>query len=125
MPTRHRRRSRFSFLVLPFALTLVAGYFSWQSTRGMYSGDGREELRAERIELEAEFERLEAVSRELQSRVLRLRTEALDADLLDERARAKLNTAHPNEMVIFHDKESSAVAVFASHGYAPEARNRP
>ena len=125
MPTCHRRRSRFSFLVLPFALTMVAGYFSWQSTRGVYSGDGREELRAERLTLEAEFARLEAISRELESRVLRLRTEALDADLLDERARAKLNMAYANEMVIFHDRGGPTVAIFAAHDPASGSRKQP
>ncbi len=125
MPTRHRRRSRFSFLVLPFALTLVAGYFSWQSTRGAFSGDAREELRVQRLELEVEFARLEAVREALEARVLRLRTDALDADLLDERARANLNMAYSNEMVIFHHAESPSVAILASHGFAADARNRP
>jgi len=117
MPTRHRRRSRFAFLILPFALTLVAGYFSWQSTRGAFSHEARELLRIERQDLETEFAGLIAEREALEERVRRLRTDALDADLLDERARANLNMAHGNEMVIFHHTDgTSSVAAFAAHG---------
>lgn len=117
MPTRHRRRSRFSFLLLPFAFTLIAAYFSWQSTRGAFSHEARQELRAERLELEQEFAALTAEAEALEERVRRLRTDALDADLLDERARANLNMAYSNEMVIFHHPDGNAsIAAFAAHG---------
>lgn len=117
MPTRHRRRSRFSFLLLPFAFTLVAGYFSWQSTRGAYSYEAREVLQAERDGLEATLSATVAEREALEDRVRRLRTDALDADLLDERARSELNMAFSNEMVIFHrNEEPPSVAAFAAHG---------
>lgn len=116
MPTRHRRRSRFSFLLLPMALMAVAAYFSWQSTRGAYSHEAREALRAERLELAQELDDLVASREALLERVERLRTEALDADLLDERARANLNMAFRNEMVIFHYDQAPPVTALAAHG---------
>lgn len=105
MATRHRRKSRFSYLILPAVLAAVSAYFVHQSARGQYGDEARAALRAERAakadELAGLIERREA----LQRRVLKLRTDALDADLLDERVRRKLNLAHPNELVILFEPE--------------------
>lgn len=38
----------------------------------------------------------------LEQRVVSLRATHLDPDLLDERARAMLNAAHPDDVIIFH-----------------------
>jgi cell division protein FtsB len=103
-------------MALPLLLTAVAVYFGWQGTRGDYGSAAREELRAERRALEAELADLVARRERLEARVERLRTDALDADLLDERARAKLNMAHPNEIVIYHDGEDDLARSLAAHG---------
>ncbi|MEM9224797.1 MAG: septum formation initiator family protein [Pseudomonadota bacterium] len=116
MPTRQRRRSRFAFLVLPLALTLVAGYFAFQSTRGTYSHDARDALKIERAEQERTLAQLVALRQALEDRVRRLRTDALDADLLDERARAKLNMAFAHELVIFHKRKPNEATALAAHG---------
>ena len=113
MPTRHRRRSRYRSLILPLLLILLASYFAWQSTRGEYSQAAREALRLERLEREAVLAALVAEREALHAKVKRLRTVALDADLLDERARAKLNMAFPNELVIFH--RSGQAPALAAH----------
>ncbi|WP_339857834.1 FtsB family cell division protein [Thalassospira alkalitolerans] len=38
----------------------------------------------------------------LEERVIAMRSSHLDPDLLDERARAMLNAAHPDDLIIFH-----------------------
>lgn len=38
----------------------------------------------------------------LEQRVIAMRPNHLDPDLLDERARAMLNAAHPDDLIIFH-----------------------
>ena len=38
----------------------------------------------------------------LEQHVISLRSTHLDPDLLDERARAMLNAAHPDDLIIFH-----------------------
>ncbi|MEM7696635.1 MAG: septum formation initiator family protein [Pseudomonadota bacterium] len=118
MPTRVRRRSRFAALLLPAVLTLLAFYFGWQSTRGAYSSEARQELALQRAEEAATLARLVRQREALEARVERLRTDQLDADLLDERARAKLNMAHGDELVILHtvDAASPTVALAASNG---------
>ncbi len=118
MPTRQRRRSRISFLFVPLLLTLLATYFGWQSTRGSYSHEAREVLGDERVNRETELAALIAEREHLEARVVRLRTDALDADLLDERARAKLNLAYANEVVIFHHLNQTSPApdqILAAH----------
>lgn len=102
MPTRFRRRSRLTLVVLPLILCAVAIYFGWQGTRGTYGQEARMALANERIEKAAALETLVAEREALEAKVAKLRSDRLDADLLDERARAKLNLAHTNEIVIFH-----------------------
>lgn len=104
MPTRLRRKSRFAFLLLPAVFMAVTVYFGWQSTRGAYGEEARLELKRERGVREAELARLVGAREALEIRVTRLRTDALDADLLDERVRSELNMAHANELVILHEK---------------------
>ncbi|MEM0908062.1 MAG: septum formation initiator family protein [Pseudomonadota bacterium] len=116
MPTRFRRRSRFRFLLIPLVLSLIALYFGWQSTRGVFSHAAREALHTERVEREGVLAGLVAEREALEARVKRLRTDALDADLLDERARAKLHMAFPDEIVIVHDSRGAPVQALASHG---------
>ena len=100
MPTRLRRKSRLAFLLLPVIFINVTIYFGWQSTRGAFGEEARQVLARERAGREAEFAGLTAERQILEARVARLRTDALDADLLDERVRAQLNMAQANELVI-------------------------
>ncbi len=102
MPTRHRRRSPLRWFLVPACLVALAGYFLWQAREGDYGMRSRAGLLAELAELEAEYARLKARREALEARVARLRPFALDADLLDERARAKLDLARPDEVVLFH-----------------------
>lgn len=110
MPTRVRRHSHLTVLLAPLALCAVATYFGWQSTRGAYSQDARADLAAELAEREAALAALVARRERLEAKVVGLRSDQLDADLLDERARAKLNLAHGNEIVIFHRMDEDAAA---------------
>lgn len=117
MPTRHRRRSPFTFFVLPLLLVGVSVYFVWQSGRGDYGDEARAQLHVDRAALEAELAALTTERERLQERVRRMRTDALDADLLDERARAQLNMAHPNEIVILHpERPAESVLIVGAHG---------
>ena len=118
MPTRHKRRSPLTFLLTVALLLALSGYFAWQSTRGVFGGEARAELRQKRAEKQAELERLSERRARWEARTDRLSTGAMDADILDERARAKLNMAHPNELVIIHDSVAREAGVdsLAAHG---------
>ncbi|HCK19835.1 MAG TPA: septum formation initiator [Thalassospira sp.] len=50
----------------------------------------------------------------LEQHVISLRATHLDPDLLDERARAMLNAAHPDDLIIFHHDGYGDLAVMTA-----------
>ncbi|HBU98181.1 MULTISPECIES: FtsB family cell division protein [Thalassospira] len=50
----------------------------------------------------------------LEQHVVSLRAKHLDPDLLDERARAMLNAAHPDDVIIFHHDGYSDTATITA-----------
>ncbi|MDP4724705.1 MAG: septum formation initiator family protein [Alphaproteobacteria bacterium] len=89
-------------VVVPFVSIVIMGYFTYhifQGDRGIIAYlrlqqtvSGNEKKRAAQQTLREQLER----------RVYLLRPDSLDVDLLEERARAVLSYAHPDEIVI-HD----------------------
>ncbi|MHC8493776.1 FtsB family cell division protein [Thalassospira sp. SM2505] len=54
--------------------------------------------------------------KDLERHVVSLRASHLDPDLLDERARAMLNAAHPDDVIIFHhDGYQGMATITAAH----------
>jgi cell division protein FtsB len=103
LPREIRYRAR--HLVLPLIGCLIIVYFGYHAVQGdrgllawLSKSNEAEELRAEVAALKAERAALE-------HRVVRLRSESLDLDLLDERARAVLNLSAPDEIVILNRPE--------------------
>lgn len=84
----------------------VAAYFGWQSEQGAFGREARALLEKERAEQARTLADLVLERERLEERVKRLRSRELDADLLDERLRAKLNMARPGELVIMHGAAS-------------------
>lgn len=82
------------------AAILVTGYFGYHAFNGGHGIIAMRGLKVERAELIATLARLEARKADLEHRVSLLRPESIDPDMLDERARALLNQAHPNEIVL-------------------------
>ena len=67
--------------------------------KGNYGLEARSGLVVKAERLTRELERLHAVRDGLVADVKRLQTSNLDLDYLDERARAVLNLAHPDDVV--------------------------
>jgi len=84
------------------ALVVVAAVagFAYTGLQGERGLGALAEARAEEARLEGELARLKAERREIQNLVTRLRPTSLDLDLLDERARAVLGHARPDEVII-------------------------
>ncbi|HAY49090.1 MULTISPECIES: septum formation initiator family protein [Thalassospira] len=53
--------------------------------------------------------------KKLEQHVISLRANHLDPDLLDERARAMLNAAHPDDVIIFHHDGYQDMTTIAAH----------
>jgi cell division protein FtsB len=100
MTTRQRKHSKLRWLLLPLGSLAVMGYFAYHSFNGDYGIWSRERMEREAVVLEAELAKLKAARAALVARSKLLRPESLDPDMIDERARDKLNLAQPDELVI-------------------------
>lgn len=87
--------------IAPILGTVVVGYFGYHMVQGDYGLIAYLHLKAKVAQAHAIEERLERDRSRLEKRVVLLRPDNLDRDLLEERARAMLNYAHPDDVVIF------------------------
>jgi len=86
--------------IAPLVFLSITGYFGWNVTQGAHGLLAY----AQRKELlkEAEADHAEALAERdsWQKRVQGLQADHLDLDALDERARAMLNLANPNDVIV-------------------------
>lgn len=87
-------------LIVPAASVAMLGYFAYHSFNGDYGIWSRERMEAEAVRLEAELAALQKERKALAFRADLLRSESLDPDMVDERARRNLNVLHPDELMI-------------------------
>jgi cell division protein FtsB len=84
------------------ALLAVAGYFGWSATQGdrglQAYAHQQDQLRLAQAELGRVNTEVEMWDR----RVNALRSNRLDPDVLDERARAILNVAEPSDVIVLY-----------------------
>jgi cell division protein FtsB len=87
--------------VLPPALFLsLVAYFLWNATQGE-RGLQSYALRQEQLkQVQGELDRTLAEQKGWDRRVSALRSQRLDPDMLDERARAMLNVADPSDIEV-------------------------
>jgi cell division protein FtsB len=94
-----KRKAR-PVLVTGLWAVLVA-YFGYHAVQGEHGLLARNELSAQVQQAEARLDELRSERERLEARVDLLSPDAVDRDMLDERARAMLNYAHPDDVVIF------------------------
>ena len=83
----------------PAVFLAVVAYFGWQATQGE-RGLQSYAMRQEQLKLvQAELDRTTLDRDQWDRRVAGLKTQRLDPDTLDERARAMLNVADPTDIV--------------------------
>ena len=85
---------------IPLACLALITYFGYHLVVGAHGLEARGRMEQRIGLLEGELAGLEAVRKRLERDVSLLKAEQLDPDMLDERARAVLNFAHPNDVVI-------------------------
>ncbi len=93
---------------IPFVCVSLIGYFAYHLFVGDHGLRARTRLETRISTLQGELSGLQAVRAKLDRDVALLRAEYLDPDMLDERARAILNFAHPNDIVIIEPKRGRA-----------------
>jgi cell division protein FtsB len=99
MVTRNRLKSFLTGLALYTMAAALVGYFGINAYTGKYGLNARQELDQEIIALTDELARLKRERADSEHRVSLLRTDRLDPDMLDERARYQLDYANPHDLV--------------------------
>jgi cell division protein FtsB len=100
MVTRKRLRSFFTALGLYAVAALFIGYFAVNAFSGNHGLRAKQQLDEQIGELSAELRAVEVERAQWERRVSLLRSDRLDPDLLDERAREELQYLHPREVTV-------------------------
>ncbi|OAF15124.1 MULTISPECIES: septum formation initiator family protein [Bradyrhizobium] len=99
MVTRARLKSILTGLALYTMAAAIVGYFGINAYTGKYGLNARQELDQEIIALTSELAQLKRERTRSEQRVSLLRSQKLDPDMLDERARFQLDYANPHDLV--------------------------
>jgi cell division protein FtsB len=100
MVTRNRLRAALTAIGLYIGAALLIGYFGVNAYTGAHGLKAKQDLSQQLDELSKELARLKLERASWEHRVSLLRTDRLDPDMLDERARAMLDYVHPNDLVL-------------------------
>src|SRR5262249_34375431 len=95
MVTRKRLRTVLNALALYIIAALVIGYFGVNAYSGNHGLRAKQDLDQQIAELSDELASLKAERAGWERRVVLLKPESIDPDMLDERARVLLNYADP------------------------------
>jgi cell division protein FtsB len=99
MVSRSRLKSVLTGLALYAIAAAMVGYFGVNAYTGKYGLNARQELDQEIVALTSELARLKRERTEGEQRVSLLRSDRVDPDILDERARFQLDYANPHDLV--------------------------
>ena len=100
MVTRKRFRAVLNALALYTIAALVIGYFGVNAYSGNRGLRAKQDLDQQIAELTAELDALKTERTSWERRIVLLKPESIDPDILDERARILLNYADPRELTL-------------------------
>jgi len=99
MVSRSRLKSLLTGVALYATAAAIVGYFGVNAYTGKYGLNARQELDQEIIALTSELARLKRERAEGEQRVSLLRSDRVDPDMLEERARYQLDYVNPHDLV--------------------------
>ena len=100
MVTRRKLRAFLTALGLYAACALTVGYFGVNAFTGNHGLRAKQDLDQQFVELTNELAELKLERAEWQHRVKLLKSESIDPDMLDERARVVLNYLDPRDLTL-------------------------
>jgi len=93
---RHRAKAA----IAPLVFLAITAYFGWSATQGHHGLVAHAQREALLRQAQADQDAAKAERDGWEQRVAGLRANHLDLDTLDERARAMLNLANPNDVIV-------------------------
>jgi cell division protein FtsB len=110
----YRLRAMLRSLAVPFSLYglagLIAAYFVWHGVNGHLGLKAGEEYEQRLAQLRFQRDLLKLERMQWEQRIALIRGETVDADILDEEARAQLGRVHKNDVVILTPLADGAAA---------------
>ena len=100
MVSHRRRHAIVTALALYLFAALFIGYFAVNAFTGNHGLRAQADLDQQLTAMQDELARLKAERSDLERRVQLLRSNQIDPDMLDERARALLDYADPRDLVL-------------------------
>jgi cell division protein FtsB len=100
MVSRRRFKSVLAAIGLYILAALLIGYFGVNAVTGNRGLKVQHDLERQIAELSGEIEKLREEKAQWQRRVALLRSDNLDPDMLDERARALLDYVHKQDVIL-------------------------
>ena len=103
MVTRKRLRTILNALALYALAALLIGYFGVNAYSGARGLKAKEVIDRQSAALTADLERLQHQRKQWERRIALLKSDAIDPDMLDERARALLDDVDPRDLTLMYD----------------------
>jgi len=103
MVTRKRLRTILNAFALYTLAALLIGYFGVNAFSGNHGLKAKQDIDQQIASLSTELARLQIERRQWERRVALLKSNGLDPDMLDERARSLLDYVHPNDLTLMLD----------------------
>jgi cell division protein FtsB len=110
MVTRKRLRSILTALGLYVMAALLIGYFAVNAFSGNHGLKAKQDIDQQIAALSTELTQLQVERAEWERRIGLLKSNGLDPDMLDERARALLDYVHPHDLTLMVDKPRHSLA---------------
>ena len=100
MPFGREAKRRVKAAVAPLIFLSLVSYFGWSATQGHHGLVAYAQRQVLLTQAQADQAKAQAERDAWQRRVAGLRARHMDADALDERARAMLNLADPSDVIV-------------------------
>jgi cell division protein FtsB len=108
MVTRKRLRSILNALGLYVMAALLIGYFGINAYGGNHGLKAKQDIDRQSAALSAELAQLQAERAQWERRIALLKADNIDPDMLDERARALLDDADGDDLVMMTQPDRPA-----------------
>ena len=109
MSTRQYRPSHFRPAMARLMLAAVLVYFGYHAFQGDHGLVASRNIDGKIAVLENKLDKLTTERSFWEKRIQQMRLETVNGDLLEERMRAALNLAHPNEIMLMIDHKVASI----------------